>query len=71
MKHYEVEVTVHGATPPKNSKPVRAAVYIVKAESPEDAKAKALEYAEGSKHRHPRTYKNATFSVADENVKLF
>ncbi len=71
MKHYEVTVTVHGATPPKGHKPVIAIGFIVKTDSPEDAKVKALDCAKMSKQKHPRRYKNATFSVADENVRIF
>lgn len=70
-KHYQVDVTVHGATPPKGSKPVIGLTYIVKACCPQTARALALDYARGTKARHPRKYKNATFSVADENIKLF
>lgn len=69
-KYYEVEVTVHGATPPRG-RPVIALTYIVKACCPQTARSLALEYARGTKEKHPRKYKNATFSVADDNIKLF
>ena len=44
MKHWEVLVTVHGATPPRG-KPVKGVGYIVKTETAEDAKQKALDCA--------------------------
>lgn len=69
-RHYEVKVTVHGATLPKG-KPVKAIVFIVKACCPQVARSMALDYARAAKVEHPRRFKNATFSVANENIKLF
>lgn len=71
MTTYQVDVTVQGTTPPNGSKPVIGLTYFVKTDSPEDAKAKAVDCAKLTQLRHPRKYKNATFSVADENVKIF
>ncbi len=70
MKHYEVTVTVHGATPP-TGRPVKGVTFIPKANSPEEAAELALEYAKAARQKHPRIYKNATFSVLMENIKLF
>lgn len=69
-KHYEVWVTVHGATPPRG-RPIKAVTFIVKACCPQVARSLALEYARAAKAKHPRKYKNATFSVADDDIKLF
>lgn len=70
MKRYEVDVTVSGAKPPRG-RPIIAVTFIVPAESPDDAKRKALEYAERSKQIHPMKYRGANFSVSDENIKVF
>lgn len=69
-KHYEVAVTVQGATPPRG-KPVIELTYIVKACCPQVARAMALEYARATKAKHPRKYKNAVFYVADDKIRLF
>lgn len=69
-KCYEVEVAVHGATPPRG-KPVKAVSFIIKACCPQVARSIAMDHARAEKVRHPRTYKNATFSVADEKIRLF
>lgn len=52
MKHYEVTVTVHGATPPKG-KPLIALGYIVKTDSPKGAKQMALDCARMTQLQHP------------------
>lgn len=70
MKGYQVDVTVSGAKPPRG-RPVIMVTYIVSAESPEDAKRKALGLAERSKQIHPMKYRGAEFSVSDENIKVF
>ena len=70
MKHFDVLVTVHGATPPRGNA-VTGIGYIVKTDTPEDAKQKALDCAKLTQLQHPRKYKNATFSVDDENIKEF
>lgn len=70
MKHYEVEVTVHGATPPKGN-PIVSLTFIVKADSPENAAQMALDSAKLKQLQHPRMYKNATFSVSADRVKIF
>lgn len=70
MKHWDVLVTVHGATPPRG-KPVKGVGYIVKACCPQTARSLALDYARATQAKHPRKYKNATFTVEDENIKEF
>lgn len=67
---YEVEVTVHGATPPRG-KPVRAVTFIVKACCPQVARSIAMDHVRAAQIRHPRIYKNASFSVSDDNIRLF
>lgn len=69
-KHYTVDVTVRGATPPRG-KPVTALTYVVKACCPQAARCIALDYARATQARHPRKYKNATFFVADDSINLF
>lgn len=70
MKGYQVDVTVSGARPPRG-RPIIAVTFIVTAESPDDAKRKALGLAERSKQLHPMKYRDAEFSVSDENIKVF
>ena len=69
-KHYVVDITVQGATPPRG-RPIKEITFIIPSESEEEAMKKALEYANKQQKEHPRRYKNAIFSVSKENVKLF
>lgn len=70
MKCWNVLVTVHGATPPRGKATVGIG-YIIKTDTAEDAKRKALDCAKLTQLQHPRKYRNATFTVEDSNVKEF
>ena len=70
MKWYQVDVTVSGARPPRG-RPIIEVTFIVTAESPDEAKRKALGLAERSKQLHPMKYRGAEFSVSDEKIKVF
>ena len=70
MKIWEVKVTINGATPPKG-RAVTALTYIIRADSPVNAKLEALNRARCEQAAHPRKYKNATFSCKPDCCKEF
>lgn len=70
MTSYQVEITVHGATPPRG-KPVIQLTYIIKAENPTNAGLQALNFAKCTQTRHPHKFKNATFTVSPDSIKEF